>query len=400
MRKPHCFGHERVWPLCITGRTKAAGLARFRCIAEPDGGNRQHTQGGNAGLGIRETRGNLTMKKALIASTALILTAGVAAADVTISGYGRTGIIYQENTDAQDARGVNETQIVSRLRMNIDAATSSEQGVDFGARFRLQWDQNSSSRGSQGELNAGKLFVTSSGLTVEVGNVDTAFDTAGLLYASELGSYDRDLVRRGTFFAYDSDRYNNQLAQAIVDVNGDGIIDGNDVEELSTYNGIAARYSIAGATVRVSYIDPDQSGLIADDEELGFSVDYKWNDRLELSGAYVMDGGGVEDNDILFLGGRYAVMENARVGLNYIDASNDSDADVGDTFTLYGDYTLADGLTNIEAYVANNDDEDNESDNAYGIGVNYDLGGARLGASVQRGYDERVTADMGVRFDF
>ncbi|WP_165455750.1 porin [Paracoccus subflavus] len=340
------------------------------------------------------------MKKALIASTALILTAGVAAADVTISGYGRTGIIYQENTDAQDARGVNETQIVSRLRMNIDAATSSEQGVDFGARFRLQWDQNSSSRGSQGELNAGKLFVTSSGLTVEVGNVDTAFDTAGLLYASELGSYDRDLVRRGTFFAYDSDRYNNQLAQAIVDVNGDGIIDGNDVEELSTYNGIAARYSIAGATVRVSYIDPDQSGLIADDEELGFSVDYKWNDRLELSGAYVMDGGGVEDNDILFLGGRYAVMENARVGLNYIDASNDSDADVGDTFTLYGDYTLADGLTNIEAYVANNDDEDNESDNAYGIGVNYDLGGARLGASVQRGYDERVTADMGVRFDF
>ena len=34
------------------------------------------------------------MKKALIASTALVLTAGIAAADVTISGYGRTGVIY------------------------------------------------------------------------------------------------------------------------------------------------------------------------------------------------------------------------------------------------------------------------------------------------------------------
>lgn len=340
------------------------------------------------------------MKKALIASTALVLTAGVAAADVTISGYGRTGIIYTENSASQDARGVKETQVVSRLRMNLDAATSSEQGVDFGARFRLQWDQNSASRGSEGQLNAGKLFITSSGLTVEVGNVDTAFDSAGLLYGSELGSYDRDLVRRGTFFAYNTGRIQNTLAQAIVDVNGDGVVDSDDVEELSTYNGVAARYAIAGATVRVSYIDPDQSGLVADDEELGFSVDYKWEDRLELSGAYVMDGGGVADNDIFFLGARYAVMENARIGLNYLNASNDSAADVGDTITLYGDYTLADGLTNIEAYIANNNDDDNETDNAFGIGMNYDLGGARLGASIQRGYDERVTADMGVRFDF
>ena len=338
------------------------------------------------------------MKKALIASTALVLTAGVAAADVTISGYGRTGIIYQENTEAQDALGLNETQIVSRLRMNIDAATSSEQGVDFGARFRLQWDQNNGSRGNQGQLNAGKLYVTSSGLTVEVGNVDTAFDSAGLLYATELGSYDRSVGfsgRVGTFFAYDADRYTGQF----LDLDGDGML-GDDEEELATYNGIAARYSVAGATVRVSYVDPDQSGLVSDDEELGFSVDYKWNDRLELSSAYVMDGGGIEDNDIFFVGARYAVMDNARVGLNYVDTSNDTAADVGNTIALYGDYTLADGMTNIEAYVANNDDEDNETDNAFGIGVNYDLGGGRLGASIQRDYQERVTADMGVRFDF
>ncbi|GGF63245.1 hypothetical protein GCM10011402_14140 [Paracoccus acridae] len=340
------------------------------------------------------------MKKALIASTALVLTAGAAAADVTISGYGRTGIQYFENTDAQDAAGLNETQIISRLRMNLDASTSSEQGVDFGARFRLQWDQNSATRGNQGELNAGKLYVTSSGLTVEVGNVDTAFDSVNLLYGSELGSYDRDLVRRGAFFAYDSDRLAGQFVQADVDVDGDGDVDGDDLEELSTYNGIAATYAIEGLKARVSYIDPDQSGLTSDDEELGFSVDYTWNERLELAAAYVMDGGAIEDNDIFFIGARYAVMENARIGLNYLNASNDSAADVGDTITLYGDYTLADGLTNIEAYVANNNDDDNETDNAFGIGVNYDLGGARLGASLQRGNDERVTADMGVRFDF
>ena len=135
------------------------------------------------------------MKKALIASTALVLIAGAAAADVTISGYGRTGVIYYE--DAQqtglDAFGEegSDTQVISRLRMNIDAATSTDQGVDFGARFRIQWDQNSD---NAGELNAGKLYITSSGLTVEVGNTETALDSAGLLYATELGSYDRSVA--------------------------------------------------------------------------------------------------------------------------------------------------------------------------------------------------------------
>ena len=71
------------------------------------------------------------MKKALIASTALVLTAGVAAADVTISGYGRTGVIYYEDGLLTGLDG-NDTQIISRLRMNIDASTSTDQGVDFG----------------------------------------------------------------------------------------------------------------------------------------------------------------------------------------------------------------------------------------------------------------------------
>lgn len=354
------------------------------------------------------------MKKALIASTALVLTAGVAAADVTISGYGRTGVIYYE--DGIETAGNNDSQVISRLRMNIDAATSTDQGVDFGARFRLQWDQNSGSRGDNGVLNAGKLFVTSSGLTVEVGNVDTALDSAGLIYASELGSYDRSVGGNalGAFFAYETSPY-------------------ADDDRL----GIAATYAIDNLEVRLSYVDPDQTGgnedttaIIVDPitgtptvvaapnkEEISFSVDYTWNERLELSGGFALNAAGWDDHDVYFVGARYAVMENARIGLNYIDNgdvgtingvdSSDANAvnvidDLGNTVVLYGDYTLADGLTNIEAYIANNSGDwtQKETDNAFGIGVNYDLGGARLGASLQRDYQERVTADMGVRFDF
>lgn len=309
------------------------------------------------------------MKKALFASTALVLTAGVAAADVTISGYGRTGVIYVED------RAGNESQIASRLRMNIDAKTSTDQGVDFGGRIRMQWDQGSDSA----KLNAGALYITASGLTVEVGNVGQAYDSLSVLFGTELGAFDRTVGQRaGTYFAYASGAYD----------------DGDRV-------GVAMKYSIAGATVRASYIDPDQSGLDESlEEELSFSAQYTWNEKLELEAAYTMDGAGVADNDIWYVGARYAVMPNAKVGMTYVDTSNDTIYDDGNTFALFGEYTLGDGLTTVEGYVANNDAPSNLTDNAFGIGVNYDLGGARLGASVHRGYDELVTADMGVRFDF
>lgn len=348
------------------------------------------------------------MKKALIASTALVLSAGVAAADVTnpvenatvtISGLGRTGVVYYEDNAGADG---NETQINSRLRFNLQAVTSTDAGVDFGGQFRLQWDQNDAVRGRQGFLNAGRLFVSASGLTVEVGNVNTAFDTTPLLYAPELGALDRAVgLRNGTYFAYNTGA--NRSTERGIDTDGDGVLD--DVEQLNTYNGVGVNYSVAGATVRFSYVDPDQSGLATAgdlEKEIGVSANYTWNNALELAGAYVTNGRGIEDNDIFFVGARYRVAENARVGLNYVNASNDSTADAGDTFIIYGDYTLADGLTNLEAYIANNNDDfdDKETDNAFGIGANYDLGGARLGASLQRDYAKRVTADFGLRFDF
>lgn len=323
------------------------------------------------------------MKKALFATTALVLSAGVAAADVTISGYGRTGIIYYEN----DVDGLNETTVVSRLRMNIDASTTTDSGIDFGARFRLQWDQGE----SNADANPGKLYVTAQGLTVEVGNIDTAIDNSGLIYATELGSYDRSVgfsAVTGDWFAYAAKDY------------GAGTLAGDRV-------GVAAIYSIDDLTLRASYIDPQQSTDLPGDpeKELGLAVDYVWNDVLELSAAATWNGAGIDGNDVFFVGARYAVTEQARIGLNYID-TDDYDATIedhwgyGSTVALYGDYTLLDGLTNIEAYIAHNSDGGFESDNAYGVGVNYDLGGARLGASIQRDYDKNVTADMGVRFNF
>ena len=335
------------------------------------------------------------MQKALLATTALVLSAGVAAADVTISGYGRTGIIYYENTATMDAAGVNETQVVSRLRMNIDASTETDAGVEFGARFRLQWDQGDTDTSS----NPGRLWVSAQGLTVEVGNVDTAIDSSSLIYATELGAYDRSVgfsSMVGNYYAYVAKSY-GAGTPAVVEAGG--------------RVGVAAAYSFGDLTVRASYIDPDQTTDLpaGRDKEIGLLAEYTWDNRLELSAAYVDNAGGVDGDDIFFIGARYAVADNARVGLNYVDADGSFDAssrygatEIGKTVALYGDYTLADGLTNLEAYVAHNDVDRgvDTTKNAFGVGVNYDLGGARLGASIQRDYNKDMTADMGVRFNF
>ncbi|WP_282603788.1 porin [Paracoccus sp. PARArs4] len=302
------------------------------------------------------------MKKALFASTALVLTAGVAAADVTISGYGRTAVLYDEGAD-------QETFVQSRVRLNIHGTTSTDQGVDFGARFRVQWDQ-----GDEGvdSVAPGQIYVTSNGLTVAVGNVGTAFDNAGLLYESEVGLISRSFGNpAGDFYAYESKSY----------------ADGDQL-------GLAVEYSVDALTARFSYVDPDQLDDSAT-EEFGVSVDYQWND-IALSAAAVKDGAGVEDNDQYFVGAYYTMpgTENG-VGLNYLDNGDDA----GDTIVLYGDYVVA-PMTTVSAYVSNNDADGNETDNAFGIGAKYDLGGAYLAGSLERGYDEEVRGDFGVRFDF
>ncbi|WP_415391844.1 porin [Paracoccus sp. SJTW-4] len=362
------------------------------------------------------------MKKALLATTALVLSAGVAAADVTISGYGRTGIIYYEDGYPLGGGVVadKDTQVISRLRMNVDATTETDAGVEFGGRLRFQWDQNAGSGRDALREQAGKLWISAQGLTVEIGNIETAIDSSSLIYATELGAFDRSVGFSdvtGNFFAYT-----------------DGYANAGRV-------GVGAAYTFGDLTVRASYINPDQTRdlIVGEEKEIGLLAEYTWNDQLELSAAYTQNGAGIDDNDIFFVGARFAVMENARIGLNYVDAGEgvlrpgteavpgtdptliyDEDGTTiigiepgtpavaatapvigdGKTFALYGDYTLADGLTNIEAYVARNDQDWRATKTAYGIGVNYDLGGARLGASVQRDYDELVTADMGVRFNF
>ena len=353
------------------------------------------------------------MKKALIASTALVLTAGIAAADVTISGYGRTGVLYQEggvrgpiDTNGDAPGGLvdaSDAIVQSRLRMNIDATTSTDQGVDFGGRIRIQWDQGD----DETTVAPGYVYVTASGLTVEIGNSNTAYDSAALLYNSEIGVYSRSFGNsRGDFFAFNTDGYPSY----------DNVTDATN-QRRNDYMGVMVKYAVAGVNLRASVVDPDQvydrPGDVSE-KEYSIAADYVWNDMLTLSAAYLQNGAGIDGNDQHLIGAEYAFNDKTDIGLLYIDNGFDrsivrdedtgeflgfADADLGKTYTLYGSYEVA-PLTTISAYVANNSADGNETDNAYGIGGSYDLGGAMLAGSVQRGFNENITADMGVQFNF
>ncbi len=93
------------------------------------------------------------MKKVLFATTAMMLTGGMALADVTISGNGRFGLLYQETTVDTDT----ETTISYRLRFNIDASKETDSGVTFGGRIRMQYDNGELTRSL---LNEAELSST------------------------------------------------------------------------------------------------------------------------------------------------------------------------------------------------------------------------------------------------
>jgi len=308
------------------------------------------------------------MKNILLATTILASVATVASAEtgVSISGYGRFGLVYDGSAD--DVVSTNSTTTIhTRLRFNIDATTETDSGVTFGGRIRMQHTSGQAAGGAQ--LNAAMLFATYEGLRVEVGNANTAYDSVALMYNSELGFTDASFGNpQGNFFAYDSAPYGADRM------------------------GVFASYSMGGFTGRISAIDPQQSTSLGAETEVSVSFDYT-SGPFTVALAAVQDGAGVADNDQYFVGAAYAINDVANVGLNYIDEG----ADVR-TITLYGNYTM--GATMIEAYIADNDNAGNAEDTAFGIGADYDLGGARLSGSIQRGYADETVADLGVRFDF
>jgi outer membrane protein OmpU len=309
------------------------------------------------------------MKKVLYASTALMLVAGAASADVTISGSGRAGLVYTEN----NTPGSTDTQVSYRLRFNVDASKETDAGVKLGGRIRFQDGGGS----GQASFSAAYVYAESAGFRVEVGNANTAYDSAALMYNSEIGYLDRSFGDpQGSYFSFSSGGYTSTPDRV----------------------GVYVSYSVGDFNVQASAVDPDQTttSTPTTETEVSVSASYKTG-AFTVSAAAVQDGGGTSGNDQVFVGGEYAMASGPTIGLQYFD--NDAN---GEQVTLYGNYALSNGIT-VAGYVANNDTLGNVpggNDTAYGIGASYDIGGATVAGAIHQGYDGNTTADAGIKFSF
>lgn len=282
------------------------------------------------------------MKKVLLASTALLLSAGIAAADVTVAGDGRMGIV-----DMDTAAG---TAFTSRIRISFAASGETDGGLSFGGSVRVDnYESDQATNGTEGSV-----FVSGGFGKLSMGDVSGAAEAA------------------------------------VGDLSGVGVTGLGDLNEVSYLLNTGAvpgalrpnalyEYSFGDVTVYASAENPAGSN-----EGYGLGVKYSPSNWSVSLGYESHDVGAVDVNHIIL--GATASFGDATVKAIYGDA--DIGAFSGDQYGLSLDYVF--GATTVTAFAINQFDDETD----YGIGASYDLGG---GAALKGGYVRNNT--VGGDFD-
>ena len=120
------------------------------------------------------------MKKVLFATTALVATAGVAAAELSLGGSARFGVTYNDTKP-------NELQIHNRFTLNIDGSASTDTGLDFFARVRIRGGNTGTQGLGASGVSAPRVGVSYNNFTLATGNILGAYESAPGLYDGSVG---------------------------------------------------------------------------------------------------------------------------------------------------------------------------------------------------------------------
>lgn len=327
------------------------------------------------------------MKKLLIATTALVGTAGVVAADVTFSGYGRFGILYEEDR-ANDTGDLEETRLESRYRLNIDSSTETDGGVRFAARIRVQADDNEDGTADQGTFSGARFQVSAGGFRVRVGNVSGVHDAAEVI----------------NFFGFEPGLI-GQIGHYGTFAGGSAPIDEFDSTGPGA-NGINVKYEAGDFAVMASYSEDydenDQSTTENDFEafEIGASYDFAgWTFGVAYGTADFGDtntDAALNGVDVEF----WTATATGSIGAaDVVFFLGDTDADNDDVaYGISGSFPVGASTDILASYAGGGADG---LDDEYGIGFAHSLGGGvKLHGLIGRNTDENTVADLGVRFDF
>lgn len=312
------------------------------------------------------------MKKVLFATTALALSAGVAAAEVALSGDARMGVVYDgENADFS-----------SRARVKFTLSGETDGGLAFGASFRAH-DSDEAEAGT----TDGTVFISGAFGKLEMGDIDGAAE------------------------------------QAIGDLSGVGLTGLGDLNETIYLShpiapqttalgdegdpGLLYSYSAGDLSFYASLMDGQDSDITApattpdrDSTEWSLGLGYSFGDYSVAIGYESSEAGGTATDDATHV----LVAGSATFGDATVKAIYGAGSDVGafggdfDQFGISLDYAF--GATTVTAFAREVDPDVGASSTYIGVGASYDLGG---GASLVGGIvdnDVDTVADFGVSFKF
>jgi outer membrane protein OmpU len=301
----------------------------------------------------------------LIATTALVATAGVAAADITMGGWGFVGATSDGS----------ETTATNGVRLTFTGTVETDSGVTFTAFGRLTQASNNAAgttatpvldadgdavdpaatvaTSNAAGMNYGRVSVAYSGLTVTVGNTHTA-----------MNSY----ARGGHFWGY------NDGGVWARTVQGSGMGSRTDS---SVGSRVLASYSFGDFVVGLG-------GTFDGEEVDGASMDF--GGRYSANG--IVFGAAIDDDSNWQLEAGYTINQ---IGLR---AAANSD----DEFVVSASYAIDSALTVAVGYAENLDDGVMVDD--IGLNLTYNLGGgATLSATAGQAGDDEVYG-LGVQFSF
>jgi len=291
------------------------------------------------------------MKKVLFATTALIATAGVASADIALTGGANMGI-----KDNATVSGVH-----TEIDFNIVASGVSDNGISFGASMDIDGDTTAATSGMTFGENASDTEVYISGEfgTITVGDVGVATDIS------------------------------------ISDVGFDGIgadnLSASDVTMAAALTAdVRWTYSMNGVSLDVAYdsVNDDTSATVGF-EAAGFGVTIGYGEDANTSDTVTV-------GKVTYTAGDLSLQ--AMVS-NYDDAS----ANTSDTSGagIYAAYALTPELS-ITAAASQNDEGSAAADtDSQGVGFTYNMGGGlTLAGGVGENSANQSVFDLGFNMSF
>ena len=301
------------------------------------------------------------MKKILLATSILAATTGFAAAEVTVSGDARMGIVYDGN----------DAQFSSRARVKFTLAGETDTGLSFGASFRVdQQDIDGAKADGNTDMSAGTVFISGAFGKFEMGDVLSAGEAAlgdlsGVGYTG-LGDF--------------SD---------IPYINGD---DGSDFDG----TGALYSYSASGFGFYLGMTDGADDDSTTVDPDASYSVGVSYGtDAYTVALAYLSGAPGNDEAEEIILGGSTTFGAASLKGY-YADFDNTA---IEKSYGLSVDYAL-DAVT-LTAF-ARRDEFAADDFDTFGLGAAYDLGGGAVlkGGVVDSDYLDDTIADLGVTMSF